>query len=82
MKMERSEIIERVTIIFREVFKDSSLVLHDDMTANDVENWDSLSHGMLITRIEEEFDIVFKMKDLLRLKRVGDLLNTVSSKLD
>ena len=51
------------------------------MTSNDVDNWDSLTHMLMITKVEEVFGIKFKLKELNKLKMVGDLINTVESKL-
>lgn len=79
--MERTEIIEKITGIFREVFSDNNIVINDEMTANDVENWDSLTHMLMITKVEEVFGIKFKLKELNKLKRVGDLVMCVESKL-
>jgi acyl carrier protein len=79
--MEKSEIIEKLNKIFHEVFNDNAIVLRDDMTAADVENWDSLTHMMMITKVEEVFSIRFKLKELNRLKNVGDLCNTIAEKL-
>ena len=79
--MERTEIIEKLTPIFHEVFNDNTIVIRDDMTANDVENWDSLTHMLMITKVEETFGIKFKLKELNKLKTVGDLINTIETKL-
>lgn len=79
--MERKEIIEKLTAIFHEVFNDGNIVLRDDMTANDVENWDSLTHMLMITKVEEVFGVKFKLKELNKLKMVGDLLNNLETKL-
>lgn len=79
--MERSVIIEKLTAVFQEVFNDSDIVLRNDMTSNDVDNWDSLTHMLMITKVEEVFGIKFKLKELNKLKMVGDLINTVESKL-
>lgn len=80
--MNRNEIVEKLTLVFHDVFKDNTIVLNDDMTAADVENWDSLSHMLMITKVEEIFGIKFKLKELNKLKNVGDLCNTVASKLE
>jgi len=79
--MNRNEICEKLTVIFQEVFGDNSIVLRDDMTASDVENWDSLTHMLMITKVEEVFGIKFKLKELNKLKMVGDLIASVESKL-
>lgn len=78
--MERKEIIEKITEIFREVFGDNNIVINDEMTANDVENWDSLTHMLMITKVEETFGIKFKLKELNKLKRAGDLVLCIESK--
>lgn len=79
--MNRNEIIEKLTSVFHEVFNDSSIVLRDEMTAKDVENWDSLTHMIMIKKVEEVFGIKFKLKELNKLKMVGDLINTIETKL-
>lgn len=79
--MERNEVIEKLTPIFREVFGDNNLELRDDMTAADVENWDSLTHMLMITKVEDELGVKFKLKELNRLKKVGDLISIIESKL-
>ena len=72
--MERDEVIAKLTPIFREVFSDNSIELRDDMTAADVENWDSLTHMLMITKVEEVFGVKFKLKELNKLKQVGDIV--------
>ena len=79
--MEKSVIIEKLTAIFHEIFNDNNIVLRDDMTAADVENWDSLTHMLMISKVEEEFGIKFKLKELNKLKMVGDLIAIIESKL-
>lgn len=79
--MERNVIIEKLTSVFQEVFSDSSLVLNDDMTANDVEKWDSLTHMLMISTVEERFGVKFKLKELNKLKKVGDIIAILSEKL-
>lgn len=79
--MERNEIVEKLTAVFQEVFSDSSLVLNDDMTANDVEKWDSLTHMLMISTVEERFGVKFKLKELNKLKKVGDIVSVLEEKL-
>lgn len=79
--MSKEEIITNLTSIFCEVFNEKDLVLRDDMTANDVENWDSLTHMLMISKVEEQFGVKFKLKELNKLKQVGDLISTIETKL-
>ena len=79
--MERVQIIEKLTSVFRKVFSDNELVLSDGMTANDVDQWTSLSHVILITEIENNFSITFQLKDLNKLDNVGAMIDIINSKL-
>ena len=54
--MTEAEIYDRMTGIFRDVFEEDDLVLTPQMTANDVADWDSLSHIRLILSLEKAFD--------------------------
>jgi acyl carrier protein len=67
--------------IFRQVFDDDEIVLEASMTANDIDGWDSLSHVNLIVAVEAGFNIRFTQKELLTLKDVGDLLQTIGRKI-
>lgn len=80
--MERKEIIEKLTEIFRKVLAVKELELNDQMTADDVDTWDSLSHMLLITEIEETFNIKFRLRELNKMKNVGALIDILESKLD
>lgn len=79
--MEREEIEEKLTIIFRKVFRDSELVLNDEMTTNDIEAWDSLSHVMMVSEVQKEFGIKFKLFELNNLTKVGNLINSIETKV-
>lgn len=70
-----------LTSIFREVFDDDLITLSRDMTADDIDGWDSLSHVNLIVTIEVRFLIKFKQKELLTFKNVGDLIDNIQAKL-
>ena len=73
--------MERLNEIFCEVFDDDDIKITPEMTANDVDGWDSLSHVNLIVAIETKFNIRFSQKELLTFKNVGDLLNSIRSKI-
>lgn len=75
-------IMSDVQEIFRDVFDDNSLLLHKDMTADDVEAWDSLSHIRLVIAIEKHFGIKFALGELQVLKNVGEMLELIAEKLE
>jgi acyl carrier protein len=78
--METEPHIEKLTTIFREVFDDKSIVLNDHMTANDIASWDSLSHMLMISQVEEAFSIKFSLREINKLKNVGVLIKLIESK--
>jgi acyl carrier protein len=74
-------IIEPLNEIFCEVFDDDDIELTPEMTADDVDGWDSLSHVNLIVTIETRFKIRFTQKELLTFKNVGGLMESIESKI-
>lgn len=78
--MNKNEIIEKLTPIFREVLEMSDLVLKDELSANDVDNWTSLTHMLIMTKIEGTFNITFKLKELKKLQNVGDMVSVLEEK--
>jgi acyl carrier protein len=75
------ELREALNQVFREVFDDDQLVITPEMTANDVDGWDSLSHVNLITAVEARFRVRFTQQELLTQRNVGDLLAGIERKL-
>ena len=73
--------IETLNEIFRMVFDDEELQVTPEMTANDVDGWDSLSHINLITTIETRFNFRFTQKELMKQRNVGDLVKDIEAKL-
>jgi acyl carrier protein len=67
--------------IFRKVFEDPTLEINEDMTAGDVTNWTSLTHLIMIENVEKEFKIQVALKELIKLKKVGDLLGLIQQKI-
>jgi acyl carrier protein len=73
--------MEDLNAVFCKVFDDESIRLKPEMTANDIDGWDSLSHVNLIVAVETKFKIRFNQKELLTFKNVGDLLHSIESKM-
>jgi acyl carrier protein len=71
--MEISEIIKRLNSIFIDVLDNENIVLNESTTANDVEDWDSLTHIQLIVAIEKQFKIKFTSSEIRDWKNVGEM---------
>ena len=78
--MTKAEAMEALTPIFREVFDDDSIELSDELTAADVDGWDSVEHFNLISEIESTFKMRFKMKEVSGMKNVGELAELVAAR--
>lgn len=78
--MDHSVITEKLTVIFKTVFNDDTIVLRDDLTANDVGNWDSLTHMLMIGEVEKTFAIKFKLKELGKMDNLKNLIDLIDLK--
>lgn len=72
--MTNSEIYSRLTEVFRDVFDLDDLEVHPELSAADVEEWDSLNHIRLVVAIEKEFQIKISSAKVARLANVGALV--------
>ena len=77
--MNRTEIYAKLTEVFRDVFDDESIELKETTTAADIEDWDSLTHIMLLSAVEDDFGIKFDMKAVQGLKDVGAMVSSILS---
>jgi acyl carrier protein len=77
--MTINEIYERLTKIFRDLFDDDELTLRPDLSAADVQGWDSLKHVRLILMVEREFKHRYPASKIANLKNVGELVGLIRS---
>jgi acyl carrier protein len=75
-----SEIYDGLTDVLRGVFDDEELVARPDMTADDVDGWDSLSNIRFIMSVEKKFGVKFSAAEVGKLKNVGELAQLVAGK--
>ena len=79
--MENIEIKERLEQIFREIFDDPELKISLETTAEDIEDWDSLTHMQLILKIENEFNIKFTISEIKQASNVGEFIEIIKKKI-
>ena len=79
--MEKNEIIEKAQAIVRQVIKNNSFEWEGALTAEEIDGWDSLSHMIIITELENEFKIKFKLNELNKLNNLDSLVTLIQSKL-
>jgi len=75
MDLKREEIKNKLNIIFQDVFDDDSIEIYDDMTAKDIDEWDSLMHITLVLSIEKEFSVELNAAEVGNLSNVGAMID-------
>lgn len=78
--METNEILKKVQDIFCDILDDEDIQLSTETTADDIEDWDSLSHIQLVVAIEKSFGIKFTSKEIMSWDNVGDMIDCIASK--
>lgn len=79
--MENKDILNQVQEIFRDILDEESIILNGDTTADDVDDWDSLTHIQLVVAIEKHFKIKFKSMEILSWKNVGEMIDNIQKKV-
>lgn len=75
--MTREEAYERLTKVFRDVFDDEDIVLCDETTSDDIEDWDSFEHINLVVAVEDEFSFKIPMGKVITMKNVGEMVDII-----
>ena len=79
--MERNEIFKKLNEIFNDVLDCEDIELEENTSANDIEEWDSLSHIQLIVAIEKTFKIKFTSLEIMKWKNVGEMVDTIEQRI-
>lgn len=78
--MEKNQILAEVQEIFRDVLDNEEIVLANETVADDIDEWDSLTHIQLIVAIEKHFKIKFTSKEILSWQNVGEMIDCIATK--
>lgn len=79
--MDKDKIVERLRDIFIKILEHEEFEIKDELSAADVNGWDSLSHMLIVGEVEDTFSIKFKFKELNKMRNLGDMIDLISSKL-
>ena len=79
--MERTDILQQINTIFIDILDNESIVLKDETTAADVEDWDSLTHIQLVVAIEKHFKCRFSSKEIQSWNNVGEMVDCIKQKV-
>jgi acyl carrier protein len=75
-----NEILIRMNALVMDILELEGLSLERDMTAREVEGWDSLAHINIIVAMENEFGVKLKLAEVKTLKNIGDFIDLVKAK--
>ena len=78
--MEKTQIYARLRKIFEDVFDDNSIAITPELSAKEVDGWDSLTHIRLILTVERAFKIKFSPAEVGKLENVGQLVALIESR--
>lgn len=75
------KIIEDVKKVAFEVLKDERAMSEEDFNMADSENMDSIHRVSILTALEEEYDVIFKLKEISSWNTVSELTSILEKKL-
>lgn len=78
--MDRNQILADLKIILQSVLNHENFEMTESLSATDVDGWDSLTHMMIISEVEKKFGITFKLKELNKMRNIGDMIDLIVSK--
>ena len=78
--MDETDIYAKLTPVFHDVFDDDSINVTPELTAKDVDGWDSLTHIRLILTVEKAFKVKFSTPEIGKLEKVGDLVALIKAR--
>ncbi len=71
-------ILAKVSEVIRDLFDEYDGPITMETTADDVPQWDSLSHVRLMVMIEMELGVHFSTSEMQSFKNLGDLVNAAA----
>lgn len=77
----QTEVLAQLQSIFDDIFLDE-VVVTPELSAEDVEEWDSLLHISLVVAVEEAFGIKFRVGEVESTRNVGDFVSLIGRRLD
>ena len=78
--MDKNEVLKQINPIFRDILDNESIVITETTMADDVEEWDSLSHIQLVVAVEKHFKVRFTSREIQSWKDVGEMIDCILTK--
>jgi acyl carrier protein len=78
--MDEPQIYARLAEIFKDIFDEDSIEVTPELSAKDVDGWDSLTHIRVILTVEKAFKIKFFTSEIGKLENVGELVKLIKAR--
>ncbi len=79
--MKYEAVLHRVITLAGEQFPDEKEKIGEHSTASEIAAWNSLSHIMLITRIENSFGIKFELLQMVDMLSIAEIARATNDML-
>lgn len=79
--MVEEEILQRLIPIFKAVFNDKELEVTMELTSKDIDDWSSISQTLMITQIQKEFGISFKLFEVALMNDVKTIVTIIKDRV-
>jgi acyl carrier protein len=78
--MNEPDIYATLQNVFEDVF-DDSITVDPELSASDVEGWDSITNIRLMLTVEKTFKIKLSASEIGKFKNVGDLVTLIMARI-
>lgn len=78
--MTQTEILTKMQTVFDDVFLDDVKVT-PELSAKDVEEWDSLLQISLVLGVEKAFNVRFRVGEVEATKNLGEFANLIQRRM-
>jgi len=79
--MTQAQVIEKLQHIFDDVFV-APVTVTPELSANDVDEWDSLTHISLMVAVEKAFNVRFRVGEVEATENLGQLATLIANRLN
>jgi acyl carrier protein len=78
--MDEEQVYARLTEIFKDVFDKHTIKITPEMSAKDIDSWDSLAQIRLALTIEKAFEIKFTTSEIGNLGNVSYIVKLIKAR--
>lgn len=79
--MDKSLIKEKIIVIVSNILDNNTLTITEKTKSDDIPEWDSLRHVMILDEIQKEFKIEFEILEIIELYSISDIIDLIETKL-